>query len=350
MLSGNSQSIVAAAVESVIPWVDELCLIDTGITDNTIHRVATIAGEKFHLASFPWCNDFAAARNAAFSVAQRRAANWALTIDTDERLRFPGCADHGQLHQALNADSTVQAWTVLAENGSYGKERFIRLPTSLQWHGRTHETLTSADPFRRRRLDGCHFWEIGKTANEQHHKLLRDLQILLEETTAEPLNSRWWYYLGQTYERLKEFHQAIEAFDRCFRLDGWPEESAWACYAAARCLVALGEYRAAEEYCGLGMTRQPASAELPWLAGWCCFQRGALQQSVTWCKLAIVLGRDVHSESSFVFRHVPAWFEGPYDVLRHVFRELGTDQDADNAEQDYQAAKAHRLSRFPSSE
>lgn len=349
LLSGNSQPIVAAAVESVIDWVDELCLIDTGISDGTREQVAAIAGAKLWVASFPWCDDFAAARNQALRVATERGAGWALTIDADERLHFANYRHLDQLRQALGSASDIQAWTVAVRNGSYDKERFIRLPTALQWQGRTHEALTSQRSYHRRKLKGCHFSELGKSPAEQQQKLQRDLHILLDETRAQPLNARWWYYLGQTYEALRQFRKAVMAFDHCIRLDGWPDESAWACYTAARCLVALKEYRQAEEYCCLGLSRKPSLPELPWLAGWCCFQRGALPEAVTWCKVAIVLGRDTQPDHAGMFRHVPAWYEAPYDVLRHVFQLMGKRQDAETAEQDFQTAKAHRLSLFPAS-
>lgn len=346
MLGGDSESVVVAAVESVIDWVDELCFIDTGISDATLERVSASAKQKLYIASFPWIDDFSAARNAALTLALQRGATWALTIDTDERFEFKGYSNATELLTALDSQADVQAWSVPVKNGSYGKERFIRLPTALQWRGRTHETLSCDRGFVRKQLTGCYFWETGKSATARQHKLTRDLRMLLEETQTQPLNARWWYYLGQTYEGLKEYRLAVNAFDHCIRLDGWPDESAWACYTAARCLVALSEYREAEEYCGLGMTRKPTSAELPWLAGWCCFQRGAYQQAITWCKLAIVLGRDSQANSTTLFRHMPAWYEAPYDVLRHVFKQTGNSEAAAIAEQDFNIAKAHRLSLF----
>lgn len=343
MLSGNSEAIVAEAVESIIDWVDEFCLIDTGITDNTQSIVANIAGSKFSRSTFSWCNDFASARNAALHFANQREATWALTVDTDERFTFPGIADRHTLREILQADRGVQAWMVSARDNSYCKERFIRVPSKATWQGRTHEALTAEGGLTRELLQGCYFWEAPKTVESYQHKVERDLEILLEETRLQPLNPRWWYYLGQTYEGLKDYRKAVEAHDRCIRLDGWSDESAWACYTAARCLVTLQEYRDAEEYCSLGLSRKPSSAELPWLAGWCCFQRGDFKSAVVWCKLSIVLGREKSIQNAATFRHVPAWYEAPYDVLRHAFKQLGKIQEAEQAERDYHIAKRSRL-------
>ncbi len=342
VLSGNSESIVGEAVASVVDWVDEVYLIDTGITDSTADRVAELARDKFSRRSFAWCNDFSSARNAALKISDEAHATWALTVDTDERFAFTDFEDREHLRRTLDSNEQIQAWMVAARDGSYSKERFIRIPSSLQWRGRTHEALIGAAEGRRRLLSGCHFWETPKSKADYQRKLERDLQVLLEETASQPLNPRWWYYLGQTYEGMKQYREATKALDRCVRLDGWPEESAWACYTAARCLSALHEYREAEEFCALGMTRKPTTPELPWLAGWCCFQRSAIGEAIAWSRVAALLGHSKDLAHAAIFRHVPAWYEAPYDVLRYAYRQMGADAEASQAERDFQREKALR--------
>lgn len=344
MLSGNSAPIVAEATQSVIGLVDEFCLIDTGISDDTINIVKAIAGSKFRKAEFPWCDDFSAARNAALDIAAKSGATWALTIDTDERLLFKEIVTRDELVYQLDSVPNVSAWMVAARDGSYTKERFFRIPShGRRWHGRTHEALSLNPTHTRKLLDNCVFWECRKTPDQFRKKIERDLALLLDESAAHPLNPRWWYYLGQTYDCLKDYPQAVEAYDRCIRLDGWPEESAWACYKAARCLAALQEYRGAEEYCGLGMTRKPLSAEFPWMAGWCCYQRGSFGKAIIWSELAIHLGRDRNGMHAAFFRYLPAWYEAPYDVMRHSFERLNKPLAAEQAHKRYEAAKGERL-------
>ena len=148
-------------------------------------------------------------------------------------------------------------------DGSYVKERFVRLPARMRWQGRTHEALVGSTTAERNVLPGCLFWEDAKSPVAFEQKLQRDLQILLNETETHPLCARWWYYLGQTYEGMQEYRQAVHAFEKCIRIDDWADESSWACYLASRCLVAIKEFREAEEYCALGMSRKPTMAELP---------------------------------------------------------------------------------------
>ncbi len=342
ILSGNSESIIESALQSILNWVDEVCLIDTGIADNTVQRCRTIAREKLTLCSFPWCENFAAARNAALRIADERSATWAMTLDTDERIEFPGYRTRKDLLNALNAYPDVMSWMIPAQDGSYVKERFVRMPTQLQWHGRTHEALYGATRTQRKVLDGCSFWEVAKSPTELERKLQRDLVILLEETAANPLSARSWFYLGQTYEGMQQYRSAVQAFDQCIRLDDWADESSWACYSAARCLVALREYRKAEEFCALGMSRKPTMAELPWLAGWCCFQRGAVADAIAWSKISIGLGRNMKARNDATFRYMTAWYEGPYDVLRYAYQRIDEIQLSRQAEVDFHNMQAQR--------
>lgn len=346
ILCGAAESLIEDAIRSVVGWVDEICLIDTGNSGSTLQRARAIEGVVMTRSEFSWSNDFAEARNFALMVAERAGASWALTLDTDERLEFPGFENPQHLKQCLELEPKVASWLVNTKCGSYAKSRFVRLPAKSAkstWRGRTHETLTIGKGSVSRILEGCQFWEVAKPARQFREKLERDLLILLEETTAMPDDARWWYYLGQTYEGLKLYPSAVAALDKCIRLDGWADESSWACYVAARCLVAQGDYRQAEEYCALGITRKPTVAELPWLAGWCCFKRGAWQDAVCWSQWASQLGLDKSPSRAAVFRHLPAWYEAPFDVLRYAARRLGDERLVEAAEAEYQVQQAARL-------
>jgi tetratricopeptide (TPR) repeat protein len=142
---------------------------------------------------------------------------------------------------------------------------------------------------------------------------------------------------------MQKYRQAIEAFDQCIRIDDWAEESSWACYLAACCLVAIKEFREAEEYCTLGMSRKPAMAELPWLAGWCCFQRGAIAEAITWSQISIMLAKNTDTRNQATFKYLPAWYEAPHDVLRYAYQRLDVPHLAYQAEIDFECAQISRL-------
>ena len=64
-LTGSNAAIIGDALKSVLAQVDRCLVIDTGATDDTLDVARRVAGDKFVLAQFKWCNDFAAARRRA---------------------------------------------------------------------------------------------------------------------------------------------------------------------------------------------------------------------------------------------------------------------------------------------
>jgi len=119
ILSGNSELLIADAIKCIRDWVEFLLLIDTGITDNTRSIARDLAGSKLYVEQLAWCNDFAHARNFALARAAALGASWALTVDTDERLSFPGFKSPDELRRALDSDPDVLVWLVPCRDGSY---------------------------------------------------------------------------------------------------------------------------------------------------------------------------------------------------------------------------------------
>lgn len=77
--------------------VDEIIVIDTGSTDETID-IATKAGGK--VTALAWSDDFAAARNASIEQASQ---DWILVLDADETLTLKG----RQLIESIKADKPL---------------------------------------------------------------------------------------------------------------------------------------------------------------------------------------------------------------------------------------------------
>ena len=308
-----------AAIESALPLVDA-CL-----------RVK--AGE---------ITDFSAARNAALQEAADLDYDWALMLDTDERIH-----DHERIMKTWDRleDTTHDMLHVWAHDHSYAKPRFFRLPARGHYTGGTHECWVSDPGSTTGTLEGITFSELPKTEAQYRAKAERDREILEKYTQDHPDDPRWWYYLGDTYSGLGDDAKALDAFARCYFRNGWDEESAWACYRQAEILCKENDYQMALAWCCNGMRRHPGMAELPWLAGYCCFKMGRFQHAIWWEEMAIALNDAEAHTHRINFRHEPALHEGPFDVVRYAYEQLGDKESGEQATEFFELELEARLDK-----
>jgi tetratricopeptide (TPR) repeat protein len=246
--------------------------------------------------------------------------------------------------RAALATSDADALHANHAGGSYGKERFFRLPARGRYVGPTHEAFI-ADGARSGTLPGVVFDELAKSPKDYRRKVERDIAILSRHTAGHPEDPRWFYYLGDSLAGLGRHEEAVAAFRVCASLNGWDEERAWALYRAAECLLKLDRPEEAVEACAVGMGKHAGLAELPWLAAYASWQAGRPAQAIYWARQAIAMGHFAGAGATVPrigFRHPPALWEGPYDVLRFALRATGDVAGANEAEQRFQAARAAR--------
>ena len=338
-LTGNNGDVIGDALQSVVDWVDVCLVIDTGVIDDSLKRAAEVAGDKLVLRHFPWIDDFAAARNFSLDAAAELDADWAIILDTDERITTTLPAIRRTIAGAHEAVLRIEH-----ESGRYGKLLCFRLPAPGRYVGPIHEYFDLiGDTIDR--LPDTLFAAVVKPAEDPVRKYSGYLQGLQRFSAANPDDPRWHYYIGDTLQILGRYEEAIVSFDRCASLGGWDEEGAWACYRAAECLIILERFDEGIEQCARGMAIHPGLAELPWLAAFASWKRERYANAVYWARLSISMGHFV-GEGNIVprvgFRHPPALYEGPYDILRFALAAIGRNAEAAVAESQYEQARATR--------
>lgn len=138
---------------SAMPWIDELVVVDTGSADATVEIAESFGARVGH---FAWCDNFAAARNAALGLA---TADWVLPLDGDEVLDpETASALRDVVRGYANRDGAVcfalpvrSYWparegTEVADAPTVhrGARLFRRLP-GVCWVGDVHETVMTDD-------------------------------------------------------------------------------------------------------------------------------------------------------------------------------------------------------------
>jgi tetratricopeptide (TPR) repeat protein len=135
----NETKNLGRCLASVKPYVDELIVVDTGSTDDTV-AIAQRHGAT--VGHFEWCNDFAAARNYVCTLA---TGDWILTLDADEELVILDPDWIVQLHNAATDSIKAFAIALRSNTASETEMQTLRLfqnGPGIQYRERYHEHLT----------------------------------------------------------------------------------------------------------------------------------------------------------------------------------------------------------------
>ena len=326
-ITSNRREIIADAILSVRDWVDAAVVVDLGITDDTlqiVQRLMAEVGKPVYVTKCdaPTCGEW---RNAGMRLAQDLGFDWAVTLDTDERLHVKAGWD---IRKALEMVRD-QADVIFARDSQdrYPKERIFKLPTQNWFAGHAHEAIPNIGQMVN--LPGLTFSELPKSMEKIKANCEFIRREKLRELAEDDSTPRNWYYLGDALDVLGEAEEAIVAFQNCAERTTWDAEGAWANLRTALCARKLKDTKRALEYCARGLVYHPGYAELAWLAAVICAESGQWHHAIYWARMAMINGKpeiDIHHSSHCLPFGV---WEGPYEILRDAYRNLGNQAEAD---------------------
>jgi tetratricopeptide (TPR) repeat protein len=209
----DEERYLADCLRSLRGLADEVVVVDTGSRD----RTPEIARESSaRLYDVPWCNDFAAARNAALD---RCHGEWILYIDADERARP---CDRATLERQLRKWWHVGHYVMLYPKRGYTPYREMRLfrnAPDIRFEGVIHENIWPALHRHGGRIGYSNLaLDHEGYETEQERKHARNLPLLLRALEVDPKRVYCWYHLGRIYRELGRIAQAREALQRAVEL------------------------------------------------------------------------------------------------------------------------------------
>ena len=278
MIVKNEADVLACCLESVSGLVDEIVIVDTGSTD----RTREIAGQfTSRVYDFTWTDDFAAARNYAFSLAEKDYCMW---LDTDDVLLEADQAAFETLKETLDPDVNVvmaKYNTGFDENGSvtfsYFRERLIKNHAGMRWEGAVHEAVTP----------------VGRVVYGQfavaHRKLRpsdpdRNLRIYEGQLArGVELEPRQQFYYGRELYYHRRYEEAIQVFhDFLDEGRGWMENNIDACCHCAYCYEQMDQPELALQSLLRSFSYDRPRAEVCCELGRWFFQREQFSLAVYW--------------------------------------------------------------------
>lgn len=187
MIVRDEEAVLGRCLDRVRGRVDEIILADTGSRDRT-REIGAAYGARVY--DFPWRDDFAAARNFAFS---KGTMDYLLWLDADDLLPE---ATAGALRSLADGKSDLVMLPYHTGFDSRGRcsfwcwrERLVRREAGFRWVGAVHECIVPAGRVTRADFPVEH--RPGEKPLSDRN--LRILQRQLEQTGTLPPRERYYY-------------------------------------------------------------------------------------------------------------------------------------------------------------
>ncbi len=335
----NEAATLDRCLASVRDLVDEIIVVDTGSSDNTKQIALQHGARVFNL---PWPDSFAAARNESIRHA---TGQWLLWLDADEYFDDANRAKFRQLLAGLSDDNTayVMRQRSAATNGSatlVGQVRLFRNHPAIRWDYRVHEQILpsvkqAGHAVRDTDIVIEHSGYLDPAL--RHRKLERNLRLLHLDMAERPNDPFTLFNLGWAFADLGRFADAIPLLQRSLQHSHNADSITPKLYSLlTQCHRRLGQFAEAWTVCQGGHVRCPDDAELLFLKGQLCHQRGDRAAArACWMQLVDVRSASDGTPAPLIFddafSSVDAGLRGPL-VRYHLAvldREEGQFADAE---------------------
>jgi len=237
MIVKDEAHVIERCLDSVLPLIDEVIIVDTGSTDNTIEIINNFLKEKNlagKIIETTW-QGFAHGRSLALEESRKTDCDYSLMIDADEVLVYKDAFNAKNFKESLSFDiynvPTNMVGTI------YYRPTLTSNKKTYKYKGVVHEYL-DGDGTRGTIDHELNFFNkpIQDSArNKNPRKFQDDAKILEEalETETDPfLRSRYVFYAAQSHKDSNSLGKALDLYMQRMNMGHWPEESYQSCLKA----------------------------------------------------------------------------------------------------------------------
>jgi len=217
MIVKNEEDNIARAINSFLPFADEIVVNDTGSTDRTLEIVRSLPKTK--VIQSEWISDFSYSRNLSLDAA---TCSWCLWMDADDYVP-PDQVPHFLKLKTAPLDRAFGFQICNTLNGMPVGVRFIQqrmFPNhpQMRFQGKIHEQIM----YSIQRM-GLHLynvetaiWHLGyETIEIRQKKAKRNLAIQLNDPEHDKTPTGLMQ-LGDSYGILDDHQKAIDHYIRAF--------------------------------------------------------------------------------------------------------------------------------------
>lgn len=234
MIIKDEETVLDRCLASVCHCVDEIIIVDTGSSDNSIEIAKKYTEHIYH---YVWNDDFASARNEAFSHA---TMDYILWLDADDVIPESEQAKLLSLKETLSSETDIvmMKYHVAFDHEekpvyTYYRERLIRNNAGFCWVGKIHEAINIKGTIEYADI-AIHHKKIKQNDTMRN---LRILESLYQQNQLSPRER--YYYAKELYEH-GQYEKALVQLNLFMdEKDTWIENKIDACRIKGQCLSAM---------------------------------------------------------------------------------------------------------------
>lgn len=233
MIVKNEARIIERTLASVKDLIHYWVIVDTGSTDGTQEVIKQFLQEiPGELHERPWV-DFGHNRNEALDLAKNHC-DYVLFMDADEVLMLSNDFAMPDLLEDAYSFLIQQAGT----GTTYQRVLLINNHLSWKWQGVLHEVITGPLTATKASFPGAIVLSYTEGFRSQDpQKYVKDVEILEQALKEDPSNTRYVYYLAQSYLHVPNYEKALEYYTKRALMGGWDQE----CFFSMYCMGLIQE-------------------------------------------------------------------------------------------------------------
>ena len=243
MIVKDEEDTIKKCLTAVAPYISHWVIVDTGSKDNTIQVINETMEElgiPGELHERPWVN-FEVNRTESLELAKGKC-DFRWIIDADDTFVLDDPKINPFWVVSKEFDCYHISYTL--HSLKYFRAQIVRSDEDWVYKGVLHEYLHLDKPDQKSgQIMGCHVdADISplKRAGSVQEKYAKDAEILEEALEKEPDNTRYMFYLAQSYRDSSQPEKSLEAYQRRVAAGGWPEEVYYSMYMVARLKEVMG--------------------------------------------------------------------------------------------------------------
>lgn len=220
----NEELFIKDFIKNIKAYVDQIIIIDTGSTDNTVKIARGLGAFVF---SIKWNDNFAEARNQALKYVN---TDWVLVLDADEKLESDNKDILRELTNSINSkDIVIFSFPqyIYASQENLGKIQYkyslFQNRKELKYEKEIHEILVNSDHQKEAKIiinnevKVLNYGSIGtlERNKDKREKYLKALEIC---NNKYPDDIHYLYYFANFYYLSKEYDLCVTYINKALEV------------------------------------------------------------------------------------------------------------------------------------